>query len=76
VALPNDLAASSSRSPSLFAYYAALVLLDARAFLSKARVTDLLDPALKGQRSAIERHHLFPKGYLATLGITSTRDTS
>ena len=76
VTLPNDLATSSPRSPSLFAYYAALVLLDARAFLSKARVTDLLDPALQAQRSAIERHHLFPKGYLATLGITSTRDTN
>jgi hypothetical protein len=76
VSLPNDLATSSPRSPSLFAYYAALVLLEARAFLSRARVTDLLDPSLQSQRSAIERHHLFPKGYLATLNITSTRDTN
>jgi len=76
VSLPNDLATSSPRSPSLFAYYAALVLLDARAFLSRARVTDLLNPSLQAQRSAIERHHLFPKGYLATLNIASSRDTN
>ncbi len=76
VTLPNDLATSSPGSPSLFAYYAALVLLDARAFLSKARVTNLLDPSLQSQRSAIERHHIFPKAYLATLNITSTRDTN
>jgi len=39
VSLPNDLATSSPRSPSLFAYHAALVLLDARALFSKIRVT-------------------------------------
>lgn len=76
VSLPNDLATSSPRSPSLFAYLAALVLLDARALFSKARVSELLDPALQANRSAVERHHLFPKGYLKTLGITSTRDTN
>lgn len=76
VSLPNDLATSSPRSPSLFAYYAALVLLDARALFSKARVAELLDPALQANRSAVERHHLFPKGHLKTIGLTSTRDTN
>lgn len=76
VSLPNDLATSSPRSPSLFAYHAALVLLDARALFSKLRVSELLDPAIQANRSAVERHHLFPKGYLRTLGITETRDTN
>ena len=76
VSLPNDLATSSPRSPSLFAYHAALVLLDARALFSKIRVSELLDPAILANRSAVERHHLFPKGFLGTLGITATRDTN
>lgn len=76
VSLPNDLATSSPRSPSLFAYHAALVLLDARALFSNLRVSELLDPALQANRSAVERHHLFSKGYLSTLGITETRDTN
>ena len=76
VSLPNDLATSSPRSPSLFAYYAALVLLDGRALFSKVRVAELLDPALHANRSAVERHHLFPKGHLKTIGLTSTRDTN
>lgn len=76
VSLPNDLATSSPRSPSLFAYYAALVLLDARALFSKVRVAELLDPALQAHRSAVERHHLFPKGYLKTIGLTGTRETN
>ena len=74
--LPNALATSSARSPSLFAYYAALNLLGARVLFSKMKVSELLDPALKGPKAAIERHHLFPRGYLRTLGLTSTRDTN
>jgi len=74
--LPNALATSSARSPSLFAYYASLNLLGARVLFSKMKVSELLDPALRGPKAAIERHHLFPRGYLRTLGLTSTRDTN
>lgn len=76
VTLPNDLATSSPRSPSLFAFNAALVLLDARVLFSTAKVAELLDPAIQANRSMIERHHLFPKGHLATLKITGTRETN
>jgi hypothetical protein len=75
VRLPIDMATSSSRSPSLFAYYAALVLLDARALFSTQRISDLLDPSIKSTRTLVERHHLFPKGFLKTKGSTSLRDT-
>lgn len=76
VTLPNDLATSSPRSPSLFAYHAALVLLDARALFSKIKVAALLDPSVTATRS-IERHHLFPKAYLRDYKrITSTRETN
>jgi hypothetical protein len=76
ITLPNELATSSPCSPSLFAYYAAMNLLDARVLFSKMKVSELLDPAMKARKSAIERHHLFPKGYLAKLGINELRDTN
>jgi hypothetical protein len=76
ITLPNELASSSPRSPSLFAYYAGLNLLDARVLFSKMKVSELLDPAMKARKSALERHHLFPKGYLAKLGIKELRDTN
>lgn len=76
VTLPNDLATSSPRSPSLFAFNAAQVLLDARALFSKTKIAELLDPSIQANRSLIERHHLFPKGHLATLKITGTRETN
>jgi hypothetical protein len=76
ITLPNDLATSASRGPSMFAYYAALNLLDAKVLFSKMQVKELLDPTVKAKKSATERHHLFPKGYLAKLGITEIRDTN
>lgn len=76
ITLPNDLATSSARSPSLFAYYAALNLLDARVLFSKLKVAELLEPSGRGHRASLERHHLFPKAHLASLGIRSTRDTN
>jgi hypothetical protein len=76
ITLPNDLATSSPRSPSLFAYNAALVLLEARALFSKLKVSELLDPVSQGVRGTVERHHLFPKGYLKTLGIADLREVN
>lgn len=76
ITLPNEMATSSPRSPSLFAYYASLVLLDARGLYSRQKVTDLLDPSVHGTRSAAERHHLFPKAHLRRLGVTDVRDTN
>ncbi len=76
ITLPNDLATSSPRSPSLFAYHAALILDEAKALFSHQKVEALLDPSVHSTRSASERHHLFPKAYLKTLGITEIRDTN
>ena len=76
ITLPNELSTSSPRSPSLFAYNAALVLLDAAALFSKQRMSELFDPSVQAQRSALERHHLFPKRHLSSLGISDLRETN
>ncbi|MCV7042826.1 hypothetical protein BST36_25730 [Mycolicibacterium moriokaense] len=72
ISLPNKLDNSSPRSPALFAYLAALNLLDAEVLFSELKVSHLLDPSAVAPRS-VERHHLFPKKYLASLGVTGTR---
>jgi hypothetical protein len=74
IALPNSLATSASRSPSRFAYQASLILLGARALYSPLKIADMIDPAVKGSKTAVEQHHLFPRGYLTTIGITELRD--
>lgn len=75
ISLPNRLDVASARSPVLSAYWAALVLLDAELLLSDLRVRDHLDPSVTAPRS-IERHHLFPRGYLATRGVVSPRQVN
>ena len=75
ITLPNRLDTAASRSPALFAYLAALNLLDAEVLFSDVKVRELLDPETVAPRS-IERHHLFPRQHLATLGITGTRQVN
>lgn len=72
VTLPDQLDSSSSYSPYLFGYHAALNLLGAKALFSTVRIGDLLDPAVTGTKSPVERHHLFPKAYLKSLGFKGT----
>ena len=64
ITLPSDLATSAARGPSMFAFFASLNVLDARALYSNHSVRELMDPALQGPRSSLERHHLFPVAYL------------
>lgn len=69
ISLPSQLATSASRSPSLFAYQAALIKLDANALYSPLKISAMVDPAVKGTKAALEQHHLFPRGYLEETGI-------
>lgn len=73
ITLPNDLATAASRSPALFAYFAALNILDADVLLSSGKVRERLDPAVTSSKG-IERHHLFPRAYLRDeLGIKDNK---
>lgn len=76
VTLPNRLDTSSPNSPLLYAYCASQNLLNARALFSKKLIRDVLDPSIKSTKSAVERHHLFPKNYLGSLGFKSIRETN
>lgn len=86
ITLPRDLATSAARAPGLFAYAAALCLLNARVppFVTvagsegkeqKAAVflRDLFDPVIQPKKNPVERHHLFPRKYLEGAGIVGTR---
>jgi hypothetical protein len=73
ITLPNDLETSAARGPGLFAYYSALIKLDAPVLFSHQHIKDLLDPALRPKKKALERHHLFPRAWLERQGITDMR---
>lgn len=69
ITLPSQLATSAARSPSLFAYQAALIKLDAPALFSPMKLAAMVDPAIKGSKAALEQHHLFPRGFLEDQGV-------
>lgn len=69
ITLPLSLATSSSASPTLYAYYAAQYVLSANGLFSKLKVSDLLQEGLRSKKSALERHHLFPKAWLQKNGV-------
>jgi len=69
ITLPNDLATHTARSPSKFAYFAALNVLDAQALFSDRKVSSLMNPSTQSTRSTLEAHHLFPKKHLQKLGF-------
>ncbi len=74
ISLPNNLANSAPRNPSWFGYCAALNVLDSRVLFSTLHTRELFSPTADGIKTALERHHLFPKAYLARIGITDDRD--
>ena len=76
ITLPNELATASPRNRGLLAYYASLCLLGAHALFSKVAVAELLDPVLNAKKAALERHHLFPRKYLESQGITDPREVN
>lgn len=73
VTLPANLDSSSARNPQLFAYVAAQNRLGAPVLFSHKKIQDLLDPALKTNKKALERHHLFPRAFLQQQGVTDLK---
>jgi hypothetical protein len=76
IRLPEDFVTSStSASPAYQAYLAALNILDADLFALTEKVRDWMDPSANTVKG-VEGHHLFPRAYLKTLGITNTKQVN
>ncbi len=73
VTLPDALDSSSARNPELFAYVASQNRLSAPVLFSHKKISDLLDPTIKARKKALERHHLFPRAYLESIGISDLK---
>lgn len=69
VTLPDALDSSSARNPELFAYVASQNRLSAPVLFSHKKISELLDPTIKTKKKSLERHHLFPRAYLESIGI-------
>lgn len=73
ITLPSQLATSAARSPTLFAYQASLIMLDAPALFSPLKIAAMVDPVIKEAKASLEQHHLFPRAYLEAQGIVDLK---
>jgi len=55
-------------------FVAALCLLHVNTLFSDIPVSQYFTPGMSGSKSAIDKHHLFPKEYLGRIGILDDRE--
>jgi len=74
ITLPNELNSSSARNPAFYSYLASQNKLGVMVLFSKNRkIFDMLDPTVRSNRKALEKHHLFPRAWLEEEGVTDLK---
>ena len=71
----EGLAVSGKGNNAWNAYVASLNIMDAKILFSKSNlfVSKLFEPGTDGKRKSLEKHHLFPKAYLKSLGYSDSK---
>lgn len=72
--LPNELNSTSAISPAWNGYVAAQTVLNTPMLFSNTPVSRYLMMGASGTKKAIDKHHIFPKNYLAQIGFSNDRD--
>ena len=72
--LPSSLEGSSANSPAWFGYVASLIVLGTPMLFSTAPLSQHFVVGSSGDKSSIDRHHIFPKNYLTQIGYDNDRD--
>lgn len=74
ITLPMELETSSAISPSWFGYNASQIVLGYPILFSTTPLSHMFTAGSSGTKSAVDKHHIFPKNYLAQIGIEKDRD--
>lgn len=72
--LTSDLITSSTNSPAWNGYLAAVNVLGTPMLFSTTPASKYMLPGASGTKNAIDKHHIFPKHYLETIGFKDDRD--
>lgn len=74
VELEKELISSSASSPLWFGYIASINVLGTPMLFSNTPQSKYWVLGTDGDKKSIDKHHIFPKHYLETIGIESDRD--
>lgn len=71
----EGLAVSGRGNNAWNAYVASLNIMNAKILFSKSNllVSKLFEPGTDGKRKSLEKHHLFPKAYLKSMGYSDSK---
>ncbi len=69
ITIPANLQSSSARNPLSLIFTAAQIKNNINVLFSDKKIPDLFDPVITPIKKRLERHHIFPKGYLKSIGI-------
>ncbi len=72
--LPNELNSAAAISPAWYGYVAAQIVLNTPMLFSNTPISKYFLLGSNGTKNAIDKHHIFPKNYLASIGFESDRD--
>lgn len=72
--LPSSLEGSSANSPAWFGYVASLIVLGTPMLFSTSPLSQHFVIGSSGGKNSIDKHHIFPKNYLAQIGYDNDRD--
>jgi len=72
--LPSELNSSSATSPAWYGYIASINVLGYHMLFSTAPLSKYFILGTSGGKNAIDKHHIFPKHYLETIGFDNDRD--
>ena len=72
--LPNELNSAAAISPVWYGYVAAQIILSTPMLFSNTPVSKYFVLGSSGTKNAIDKHHIFPKNYLTTIGFDTDRD--
>ena len=72
--LPGELNSSSATSPAWYGYLVAINVLGTPMLFSTVPLSQFFVLGTSGDKNAIDKHHIFPKHYLETIGFNNDRD--
>lgn len=72
--LPAELNSSSAKSPAWYGYVAAINVLNTPMLFSTTPLSKYFLLGTSGGKNSIDKHHIFPKNYLAKIGYDDDRD--
>lgn len=74
ITLPMDLMTSAGISPSWYGFVASQIVLGTPLLFGTTPLSSVFTLGSSGTKNALDKHHIFPKNYLAKLGIEKDRD--